>query len=103
MILKYLALPTVLIALGWDLFTVYNEVYALNTLIESHVSKMKHQSFVGMYVQTPYVQNPFEALYSIAESLFVVWFVCAAYTFLYIITMLTLPFNAVVRPCRFFI
>lgn len=90
------------IILLYDYCKITNEVYELNTLIESHVGKMKHQSVVGMYIQTPHVKNPAEALYTLFENLFYVWFICVASTFLYVLKLFTLP-TLFFRPYRIFI
>lgn len=76
----------------YDTYNVYVKVHEINMLIQSQIHNTKVHSIVASYISTPHVKDPIEILISVVNYLFMIWFVAIAYSFLYCLRLIQLPF-----------
>ena len=75
-----------------DAYNVYVKTHEINEIINIHVNNLKSKSVVGMYINTPHIKDPFEAVLEAFEHMFLIWFMLVAYTFISILEIIRLPF-----------
>lgn len=80
------------VCLLYDAYNVYIKVNEINILIQSQIHNTKTHSIIASYISTPHVKDPIEILISVINNLFMIWFVAIAYSFLYCLRLMQLPF-----------
>ena len=71
-----------------DCIFVYHETNRINKMIQYEIFKLKEKSLVAIYIDTPYINNPFESLLNLAETLFTMWFITCSYMLVQFATLL---------------
>lgn len=75
----------------YDIYVVYITTHQINMMIENNINLLKSQSLVSMYINTPKLKDPIEAVLDVLEKFVLCWFILISYTFISFIYILRGP------------
>jgi hypothetical protein len=87
----YIAGALLTLTMLYDMYIVYITTHEINQLITINVNTLKAKSVVGLYVQAPHIQDPFEAIWTLVEKFAFCWFIVFSYSFLSVMYIIRSP------------
>jgi len=90
-ILNVCAATSVIALLIHDCVMVYKETHRINNVIYTEVSKLKSRTPIAMYIDAPKIQDPWEAVLNVIDTLLFLWFMSVSYIITYILQVVRHP------------